>query len=185
MTLAGPAMGSPAWIPLLGQFLAGNPRLGLVTLHRYPLKHCSANIPVTIPELLSGASSTGLAESVAHAVAISHARGIPLRIGEIGSIACGGMPGVSDSFASALWSLDALFAMARVNVDGVNMQTAQNPQQALRRQQRARPLAGPGPAGVLRLDDVRGGRAPRFAAAGDLRNGRHGRGRVGHARAGR
>ncbi len=127
VTLAGPAMGSPAWIPLLGQFLAGNPRLGLVTLHRYPLKHCSANIPVTIPELLSGASSTGLAESVAQAVAISHARGIPLRIGELGSIACGGMPGVSDAFASALWSLDTLFAMARVNVDGVNMQTAQNP----------------------------------------------------------
>jgi hypothetical protein len=81
---------------------------------------------VTIPELLSDASSTGLAETVAHDVAISHARGIPLRIGEMGSIACEGMPDVGDSFASALWSLEALFAMARVNVDGVNMQTARN-----------------------------------------------------------
>ncbi len=127
VTLAGPALGSSAWIPLLGQFLAGNPRLGLVTLHRYPLKHCSPNVPVTIPELLSGASSTGLAESVAQDVAISHVRGTPLRIGEMGAVACGGMPGVSDSFASALWSLDALFAMARVDVDGVNLQTARNP----------------------------------------------------------
>lgn len=126
VTLAGPALGSSAWIPLLGQFLAGNPRLGLVTLHRYPLKHCSPKVPVTIPELLSGASSTGLAESVAQDVAISHARGTPLRIGEMGAVACGGMPGVSDSFASALWSLDALFAMARVGVDGVNLQTARN-----------------------------------------------------------
>ncbi|MGO9903748.1 MAG: glycosyl hydrolase family 79 C-terminal domain-containing protein [Solirubrobacteraceae bacterium] len=126
VTLAGPAIGSSAWITLLGQFLAGNPRLGLVTLHRYPLKHCAANIPVTIPDLLANASSTGLAETVAHDVAISHARGVPLRIGEMGTIACEGMPGVSDSFASALWSLDALFAMARVNVDGVNMQTARN-----------------------------------------------------------
>jgi hypothetical protein len=124
VTLAGPAMGSSAWIPLIGQFLAGNPRVGLVTLHRYPLKHCSANIPVTIPELLSGASSTGLAASVAPEVAIAQARGAQLRIGEMGAIACGGMPGVSDSFASALWSLDALFAMARVNVDGVNLNTA-------------------------------------------------------------
>ncbi|HWF24264.1 MAG TPA: glycosyl hydrolase family 79 C-terminal domain-containing protein, partial [Solirubrobacteraceae bacterium] len=32
--------------------------------------------------------------------------------------------GVSHSFATALWSLDTLFAMARVGVDGVNMQTA-------------------------------------------------------------
>ncbi len=123
-TLAGPAMGSTAWIPLIGQFLAGNPRVGLVTLHSYPLKHCSANIPVTIPELLSGASSTGLAATVAPEVAIAHARGDQLRIGEMGAIACGGMPGVSNSFASALWSLDALFAMARVNVDGVNLNTA-------------------------------------------------------------
>jgi hypothetical protein len=123
VTLAGPATGSSAWIPLLAQFLAGNPRLGLVTLHRYPLKHCSPSIPVTIPELLS-TSFTSLAESVAPDVATSHARGIPLRIGEMGPIACGGMPGVSDSFASALWSLEALFAMARVDVDGVNLQTA-------------------------------------------------------------
>ncbi len=124
VTLAGPAMGSSTWIPLIGQFLAGNPRLGMVTLHRYPLKHCSATVPVTIPELLSSASTTGLAASVTGAVASAHARGIPLRVGEMGAIACGGMPGVSNSFASALWSLDALFAMARVNVDGVNLQTA-------------------------------------------------------------
>jgi hypothetical protein len=126
VTLAGPSIGGSAWIPLLGRFLAGNPRLGLVTLHRYPLKHCSANRPVTIPQLLSSASSTGLAESVARDVAVSHARGIPLRNAEMAAIACGGMPGVSDSFASALWSLDALFAMARVNVDGVNLITARN-----------------------------------------------------------
>ena len=42
------------------------------------------------------------------------------------SIACGGAPGVSDTYASALWSLDALFEMARVGVDGVNIHTAPN-----------------------------------------------------------
>jgi hypothetical protein len=130
ITVAGPATGSAWTSPSpLRQFILGNPRLGLVTVHRYPLKHCSADVPVTIPELLSNASSTGLAEATAQAVAVSHAQGIPLRVGEMGSISCGGMPGVSDSFASALWSLDALFAMARVNVDGVNMQTARNPNQ--------------------------------------------------------
>ncbi len=123
VALAGPAMGSQAWIPLIGQFLHGNPRLGLVTIHSYPLKHCSAAIPVTIAQLLSNAASTGLAASDAPTVATAHAHGDPLRVGEMGAISCGGMAGVSNSFASALWALNALFAMARVNVDGVNLQT--------------------------------------------------------------
>jgi hypothetical protein len=123
-TLAGPSMGAPLWIPLLGQFLNGNRRVGLATVHRYPLKHCSPTTKVTIPEILSNSSSTGLAASVAGAVAASHARGVPLRVDEMSAISCGGVLGLSHSFATGLWSLDALFAMARVGVDGVNVQTA-------------------------------------------------------------
>ena len=37
---------------------------------------------------------------------------------------CGGTWGVSNSFASALWVLDALFAIAGSGADGVNIQTA-------------------------------------------------------------
>jgi hypothetical protein len=124
VTLAGPSMGAPIWIPLIGQFLAGNRHVGLATLHRYPLKHCSSAARVTIPEILSDTSSTGLAASVAQAAATAHARGVGLRIDEMSAISCGGVAGVSHSFATALWSLDTLFAMARVGVDGVNMQTA-------------------------------------------------------------
>ncbi len=36
---------------------------------------------------------------------------------------CGAAPGLSNAFASALWALDALFEMARVGVDGVNIHT--------------------------------------------------------------
>jgi hypothetical protein len=36
---------------------------------------------------------------------------------------CGFAPGVSDAFVSALWALNALFEMARVGVDGVNIHT--------------------------------------------------------------
>ena len=126
VTVAGPATGALEWFPLLRRFMLGNPRVGLVTVHRYPLKHCPPNVPITVSELLSKASTTGLAKSVAHAVLDAHARRIPLRVAEMNSISCGGMRGVSDSFASALWGLDALFAMARVNVDGVNIHTARN-----------------------------------------------------------
>ena len=40
------------------------------------------------------------------------------------SVSCGTANGVANVFGSALWSLDALFQMARVGVDGVNIHTA-------------------------------------------------------------
>jgi Glycosyl hydrolase family 79 C-terminal beta domain len=46
--------------------------------------------------------------------------GIPFRIGELNSINCGGQLGVSNSFSSALWSMDIAFSYANVGVGGVN-----------------------------------------------------------------
>jgi hypothetical protein len=48
---------------------------------------------------------------------------VPLRVDEMNTISCGDVPQVAQSFASALWSLDVLFEMARVGVDGVNIHT--------------------------------------------------------------
>jgi hypothetical protein len=121
--LAGPSTGSPTWIVDLGQFLAQERRVGMVTLHRYPLKRCEKTTVVTIGQLLASASSAGLAESVAPSVALAHARHLPLRIDELNAVSCGGARGVSDTFSSALWAVDALFEMARVGVDGVNFHT--------------------------------------------------------------
>ena len=41
----------------------------------------------------------------------------------MGSVTCGGRPGVSDTMASALWAAQALFTVARAGVDGVNLHT--------------------------------------------------------------
>lgn len=125
--LVGPASGAPKWLAGLGRYVRANPRVRLVTFHRYPLNRCftgraSAAYP-TIGHLLSAASSSGLADSLAAAVKVAHARGLPFRSDELNSVACGGKLGVSDTFASALWALDTLFAMARVGVDGVNIHT--------------------------------------------------------------
>jgi len=122
--LAGPATGSPAWEMQLRQFLAAEPRVGLVTLHSYPLERCGTSTHPTVAQLLSESSSRGLADGVARYVALAHARGRALRIDEMNSVACGGESGVSDAFASSLWSLDTLFAMASVGVDGVNFHTS-------------------------------------------------------------
>jgi hypothetical protein len=127
LALAGPATGAPKWIPQVGPFLAAHPRVRVATLHRYPLQLCfmpaaSPKYP-TVAHLLAPAASQGLADSVAPFVGVAHARHVALRIDEMNSVSCGGAPGISDAFVSSLWVLDAVFQMARVGVDGVNIHT--------------------------------------------------------------
>jgi hypothetical protein len=121
--LVGPNIGSPHWFKYLGPFLRDEPRVVMATLHRYPLKKCSASAHRTIGELLAGSSSRGLANSVRRWVGVAHAHHVPVRIDEMNAVSCGGEPGVSNVFGSALWAVDALFEMARVGVDGVNIHT--------------------------------------------------------------
>ena len=52
--------------------------------------------------------------------------GIPWRMSETATLYGGGKPGVSDSFASALWVLDYLFVLARYGAAGANLQTGIN-----------------------------------------------------------
>jgi hypothetical protein len=125
--LAGPSFGTFGWTKYLSRFIAAQPRLRLVTLHRYPLQHCfihprSPRYP-TIANLLSRHASTGLADRFAPYVATARAHGLPLRIDELNSVACGAVPSVSQSFAAALWALDALFEFVRVGAAGVNIHT--------------------------------------------------------------
>jgi hypothetical protein len=121
--LAGPSSGAPTWLAKLAPFMDAEPRVRLVTVHAYPLKHCTKSKVITIAQLLSEQSSRGLAASVAPYVAIATAHHAPLRVDEMNGISCGGTRGVSDTFTSALWVLDALFEMARGGVSGVNIHT--------------------------------------------------------------
>jgi hypothetical protein len=118
--VAGPATGSFRWIGQLGPILQANPELKLATIHAYPLKRCRATTHVTAAELLSQTSSVGLANLLAPAAQTAQRAHVPIRIGEFNSVSCGGQPGLSDTFAAALWSVDALFALANVGFDGVN-----------------------------------------------------------------
>ncbi|MES2473465.1 MAG: glycosyl hydrolase family 79 C-terminal domain-containing protein, partial [Pseudomonadota bacterium] len=52
--------------------------------------------------------------------------GIPWRMSETATLYGGGKPGVSDSFAAALWVLDYLFVLARFGAAGANLQTGIN-----------------------------------------------------------
>lgn len=124
-SLAAPAVGRQSWWPPIPEFLNDRPRVKLVTLHAYPLHNCVLH-PVgpaapSIPHLLAPAASSGLAAILAPYAASAHHHGAQLRVDELNSVSCGGARGVSDTFASALWALDTLFALAQVGVDGINM----------------------------------------------------------------
>jgi hypothetical protein len=99
----------------------------IMTVHRYPLRNCfvppsSPQYP-TVAHLLASYSTVGLAASLHRWIQIAHAHHRLLRVDELNSVACRGKPGVSDTFASSLWVVDALFQLARAGVDGVNMHT--------------------------------------------------------------
>jgi Glycosyl hydrolase family 79 C-terminal beta domain len=127
LPLAGPALSAPGWMSGLAGFLAAEPRVRVVTYHRYPLRACvndpTSPLFASIPNLLSDSSSSGLAQAVAPYAAVAHARGLAFRLGELNSASCRGRLGVSNTFASALWALDTMFNMASVGVDGVNIHT--------------------------------------------------------------
>jgi hypothetical protein len=125
--LGGPDLGDVTWMEKLNQFLGAEPSVREVTFHRYGGNACfgrrgTPDYP-SIANLLSAADSRGLAARSRGYARIAAAHGASIRVDEINSESCSGRYGVSDTFASALWELDTLFAMAQVGISGVNIQT--------------------------------------------------------------
>ncbi len=124
--LLGPAVANPtrhlSWISDV--VAREHDRLTTVTAHRYPYSACvspaSGSYP-TVARVLSEKASAGVARSLEPAVAVARRAGLPLRLTEINSVTCGGLPGVSNTFATALWAPDALFELMRAGVSGVNV----------------------------------------------------------------
>ena len=101
-----------------------NPKLRAITIHRYPYSECSAPGTATYPtvqKLLSEAATAGDAARIKPTVALARRAGLPVRLSELNSVTCGGTPGVSNTFATALWFPDAVFEFARAGVSAVNL----------------------------------------------------------------
>ena len=92
VALAGPTVGALPWLQNLRRFLAAEPTLRVVTLHRYPLNRClrtpgSPNYP-TVANMLSSSASRGLARRN-HAIRqdrTSARRHVPDRRDELGRV---------------------------------------------------------------------------------------------------
>jgi hypothetical protein len=91
-------------------------RMAMLTVHQY-----AAGPDITIPQMLSGAQRTAQLGSVATNLAAARANGLPMRVDEANSAYSGGVDGVSNTYASALWGLDYSLSMAQAGVAGVNI----------------------------------------------------------------
>jgi hypothetical protein len=56
-------------------------------------------------------------------LSIKESTGLPFRIAETNSIFNEGQPGVSDTFAAALWGVEFMFQLAEAGADGLNFHT--------------------------------------------------------------
>ena len=129
--LLGPAIANAhmdvGWIARL--LRSPHDGLGAISAHRYPFSACApldSSAYPTIDRVLSERASTRMAAGIEPAVALAHAAGLPFRLTEFNSVTCGGLPRVSDTFATALWAPDALFSLWRAGADGANLHIRAN-----------------------------------------------------------
>jgi hypothetical protein len=93
----------------------------LLTGHHYPLG-CRDVPPPSIARLLSPAVRRAEGAALDRYQALAGAAGVPFRLDETGSVSCGGRPGVSDTFASALWALDISVRAMTTGISGINFE---------------------------------------------------------------
>lgn len=100
--------------------------LALVTVHAYSASTAGERT-VTIAQLLEPALMDRWNEQALGLVAAAHENAIPIALAESNSVDGGGMPGVSDAFASALWGLDWMFSAAYDGFSQINFHTSYKP----------------------------------------------------------
>src|SRR5207302_3658871 len=127
--IAGPG-GSPP--PLAGPDVSGSPAFlswgtgeaagldpALLTGHHYPLG-CHELPRPTIDRLLSPGIRRAEWVSIRRYISASSRSRIPFRLDETGSVSCGGRPGISNTFASALWAADYIARTMSAGMSGIN-----------------------------------------------------------------
>jgi hypothetical protein len=112
----------------LGTFMDGVGARGLklVTVHNYPLTTCNGRT-VTLDQLLAPELMDRYNQQVKPLVAGADERGLPIALAETNSASCGGMPGVSNAFAAALWGLDYMFSSAQDGFSMINFHSSYRP----------------------------------------------------------
>jgi hypothetical protein len=121
--LAGPGYSSFNALPAVSQFLDSTSKLSLLTVHSYPLRSTRCGGKPKESGLFQPSSLQGLAGELGYWTSVAREHSIPVRVDEMNSVTCGGMPQLSDSFGPALWALNILPLYAEAGAAGVNFQT--------------------------------------------------------------
>jgi len=90
----------------------------LLTDHYYPLSSCGYTPSVS--DLLGPLIRRGESSMLSSLRAIQRSSAIPLRIDETNNVSCKGQPGVSNTFASALWAADYTARAMAAGVRGLD-----------------------------------------------------------------
>ena len=97
--------------------------LSMLTLHRYEFNSCASVAYPTYPtqqKYLSAAVSRTFVSNDRWFVSIARHAGVPLRVTEFGAAVCA-QPGLTNTYATALWAANTIFDMLAQGVDGINV----------------------------------------------------------------
>lgn len=91
-------------------------RMSMLTVHQY-----AAGPDLTIDRMLAPGQIASQLAAVSGNLAAATAAGLPMRVDEANSAYSGGVDGVSNVYASALWVIDYGLSMAQAGMAGVNI----------------------------------------------------------------
>ncbi len=141
--IAGPDVSGSGIFIEWGEEEALSQQPALLTGHHYPLG-CAQKPPPTIESLLSVVTRGRESASLGTYMKVSRNQHVPLRIDEAGSVSCGGVAGISNTFASALWATGYITQVMASGATGINLQG--NPGNCAG----YTPLCAPNPAALAR-----------------------------------
>jgi hypothetical protein len=121
IALAGPDVSGSSAFEKWGPAEVVDQRPALLTGHHYPLG-CNEVPAPTITQLLSPQTRKAEAVSLGRYVGISQAGATPFRLDETNTVSCGGVAGISNTFASALWAVGYLSQAMAMGVSGINLE---------------------------------------------------------------
>jgi hypothetical protein len=119
--IAGPDVSGSGAFPEWGEEEALSQKPALLTGHHYPLG-CKQTPAPSIESLLSPTIRAREAQSLATYLSVSDTYRIPFRVDETNSVSCGGVPGISDTFASTLWATAYITQAMTAGAAGINLQ---------------------------------------------------------------
>ena len=133
--IIGPSYGQPTrwtyatWVASAEVALASEALSDkIVSQHAYvgaPTQDLLIGAPWPINYLLQPLSATQMPVANSQYAAVAHKAGKKFRNGEMNSFWGGGLPGISNTFSAALWSIDTMFNYVNDGIDGVNWHSGQ------------------------------------------------------------